>query len=184
MRKSIVSTLIAIGIITFVSIAAAEANESKTNHFGAQLDVGVPDGIAFGVVVKPKWYWLQTNLSATHNVLAPGVRVGIKLDPIKFPIRLSFTGELGYSFEGSMSRIETHTPRINYTYVNLHPGLEIGSNNGFSFFLHAGPTWMNIQSSDAQSSFRPGDSSVSISNPHANVWLIPSAKFGFTYLFL
>ena len=154
------------------------------NHIGVQLDVGVPDGVALGLIVKPKWYWLAVGASGTYNGLAPGVRGSLKLDPIRFPIRLTLTGELGYSFMGNASKwVGEDTPEISYTYANVHPGVELGSNNGFSFFVHAGPTWMNVNTSRFQQTFIKSND-VWISDPRGNVFLFPTVKFGFSLLFL
>jgi hypothetical protein len=159
----------------------------KVKHFGALLDVGVPDGAALGLVVRPvpgpKFYWLKLNVAGTYNGLAPGLRGGIQLDPIKFPIRLTLNADVGHSFAGNPGSFVGKTlPDISYTYANLHGGLEMGGWNGFTFFLHAGPTWMNVQTGNFNSVIN--DPHVTFSDPHANATIVPTVKLGFTWLFI
>ena len=181
MRKFIFCSIIA-AFVAVNSIASADEPAQKVNHVGAQLDFGAPDGAAFGVQIKPKWYWLATGLSATYNGFAPGIRGSLKLDPIKFPIRLTMTGELGHSFEADLSAIDGNIPKFSYTYANFHPGIELGSNNGFSFFIHMGPTWIDVRTTDFAAKLNtPG---LTVDNPHGSAWVFPSAKFGFVYLFI
>ena len=183
MCKSLLCSALIAVLISISTIAAADdVVPPKVRHVGLQLDFGAPDGAAFGVVIKPKPYWLATGLSATYNGFAPGVRGSVKLDPIKFPIRLTMTAELGHSFEADLSRISADIPKFSYTYVNFHPGVEVGNNNGFSFFIHAGPTWIDVRTNGINSVLNtPG---LTVSDPHGSAWLFPSAKFGFVYLFI
>jgi len=184
--KQTIAKLCLGSVIVACSLAASlPASASEVNHVGAQLDLGVPDGAAFGMVVKPRWYWLGVGLSGTYNGFAPGVRGSVKLDPIKFPIRLTLTGELGHSFEGNASALaKTDLPGFSYTYANLQPGIEIGSNNGFSFFVHAGPTWMNLQTNGFQRTVLKEDSDVVVSDPHGSFTIFPTVKLGFVLLFI
>jgi hypothetical protein len=161
---------------------SAFAEEPRFRYVGAQVDVGVPDGAAIGVVVRPKLNWLRLNLSGTYNAMALGIRGGFTLDPIKFPVAPTFTLEGGHAFEGKVPGQDT-IPAFSYDYLNLHGGLEFGGRDSFRFFIHAGPTFMSVHTSNFADSIGNVNRSISISDPTVSVRLIPTAKLGFAILF-
>ncbi len=163
------------------SSALADEPKPRFKYVGMQLDLGVPDGAALGVVVRPKLNWLRLNVSGTYNVLAPGIRGGLTLDPIKFPIAPTFTLEGGHAFEGKLPGVEM--PGISYDYLNIHGGLEFGSRDSFRFFIHGGPTYMGVHTSNFADSVGNTDKSITISDPTVSIRLIPTAKLGFALLF-
>ncbi len=144
--------------------------------------MGVPDGVGLGIVVRPKLNWLRLNLSGTYNVMAPGIRGGFTLDPIKFPVAPTFTLEGGHAFEGRLPGSKD-LPSFSYDYLNLHGGLEFGKRDSFRFFIHAGPTFMNAYTSNFAESIGNANKSIYISDPTISVRLIPTAKLGFTLMF-
>lgn len=178
MKKSICSAIIALTLTSSASVLA----DDKVKHLGATLDCGIPDGAGLGLIVKPYWYWLGVSGAATFNGFAPGVRGGIKFDPVRFAIRPTINIEAGHSFNADLSNIaKGDFPKVNYSYANFHLGAEFGSNNGFSFFVHGGPSIINIQTENFQKSV---DSNLTVSNPKANLWAVPTAKLGFVWMFL
>src|SRR5713101_4004259 len=99
MKKTMVS-LAALGAMMFVG-SAAMADDHKMNTLGAQMDVGVPSGAQFVVLATPdivvhgnNFYWLKAGVGVGYNMLAPTAEVSLKIDPIKFPIRIY--GEIEY----------------------------------------------------------------------------------------
>ncbi len=151
---------------------------------GIQFDLGVPDGAAFGLVFRPYVDWLRLHVSGTYNGLSGGVRGGLTLDPINFPMAPTLTVEGGHSFEGKFPGI-TNMPAFGYDYVNLHLGLEFGKRDVWRFFFQGGPTWMHVTSSDFQtgSGSGSGSGSTTTGNPTMSGWVCPSLKFGFTVYF-
>jgi hypothetical protein len=176
MRKMFVALLSSIAFASFTNDVFAAAPP-----IGGVVDIGVPDGIAVGVVAKPYINWARLNVSATYNGMAPGVRGGLTLDPIKFPIGLSLTGEVGHSFEGKLPSFDM--PSLSYTYENLHLGLEMGNRDSVRFFIHAGPTWMQATSGNLQSFVSPSDKSIHFSNPDVSLRVMPTAKLGIVFFF-
>jgi hypothetical protein len=160
----------------------ASADETRFKYVGAQVDVGAPDGVGLGVVVRPKLNWLRLNLSGTYNAMAPGIRGGFTLDPIKFPIAPTFTLEGGHAFEGKVPGTKD-LPSFSYDYLNLHSGLEFGNRDSVRFFIHAGPTYMNVFTSNFADSIGNVNKSISISDPTISARLIPTAKLGLVVLF-
>jgi hypothetical protein len=183
------------GLLLMMATTAAKADEStpttatsqvvipeRHRWVGMQFDVGAPDGVALGVVVRPYVNWARLNLSGTYNVLAPGIRGGITLDPIKFPVAPTLTFEGGRSFNGDLPG-KHNLPEVGYDYMNLHLGLEFGNRDHWRFFLQGGPSWLHVTTGNFQSVVGSSDASLVIGNPTANVAILPTAKLGFAYFF-
>ena len=154
--------------------------QERTKYVGMQMDIGAPDGVALGVVVKPVKV-LRLNVSGTYNVLAPGVRGGMTLDPINFGIAPTLTIEGGYAAMGKIPGV-SNSPQVGYTYLNLHGGLEFGKRDSWRIFLHAGPSWISLKASGVQSAIDLGND-FTMSDPRATVMFNPTVKLGFVALF-
>src|SRR5713101_7102524 len=188
MKKTMVS-LAALGAMMFVG-SAAMADDHKMNTLGAQMDVGVPGGMQFVVLATPdlfvkgnNFYWLKAGVGIGYTLLAPTLEASIVLDPIKFPIRLYGGLSYGHAWEGDPSSLAgKQLPTFSYDYLTLSPTLAFGSNNGFTFFLAPGLTYMNIKTGNFQSVLNKSD--VLVSDPHVSGWVFPTAKIGFQLMFL
>lgn len=166
-----------------LSLRQKEAQEDEVRHkwIGFQFDVGLPEGATAGAVVSPYFYWLKVSGSVTNNYLAWGGRVGVTVDPIKFPVGPSFTTELGTTNRFDMSTlVGTKLPEASFNYVNLLLGLEIGSPNRVRFFVRAGMTYLWARTYDYNSSLN--NPNLQISDPRARIWLTPTFKLGFTVM--
>jgi hypothetical protein len=161
-------------------VAPVEPPRHKT--FGVDADVGVPDGAALGLVVRPKVEWLRLGAALTHNTLAPGVRLGATLDPINFPIAPTFTVEGGHYWEGNLPFVKD-SPAVSYNYANFHLGLEIGSRASFRFFLRGGVSWLDVSTAHFQDSTASGSATSAIGDPTFHGWIAPSGKLGFSLYF-
>jgi hypothetical protein len=148
--------------------------------FGMTMDIGVPDGAGLGLVVRPYLDWLRLAASVTHNGMAPGVRGGLTLDPIKFPLAPTLTVEGGHYWEGSLPIVKD-SPAIGYNYANFHLGLEVGNRDTFRFFMRGGASWIDVSTAHFQNT--PGGSGSTLGNPSYSGWLAPSAKLGFAAYF-
>ncbi|MGA7121545.1 MAG: hypothetical protein WBY94_15680 [Polyangiaceae bacterium] len=146
--------------------------------FGMFMDLGVPDGVALGLVVRPAFDWLRIGGAVTHNGMAPGARFGVTLDPVAAPVGPTLTVEGGHYWGGKLPMI-SDSPSIAYNYANFHLGLEVGNRATFRFFLRGGVSWLDLSTAQSQ-----GPSSGSgIANPSYSGWLAPSGKLGFAAYF-
>lgn len=144
---------------------------------GMVMDVGVPDGAAIGLSLRPFVEWLRVTAAGTYNGMAPGARIGMTLDPIAFPIAPTFTVEGGHCWAGMVPMI-SDSVAVGYSYMNLHMGLEIGSQSSFRFFLRGGVSWLDVSSTGTQRA--DGSGTASVSDPSFSGWVAPSGKLGFT----
>jgi hypothetical protein len=141
------------------------------------MDVGVPDGAALGLVVRPRFDWLRVSGAVTHNAMAPGMRAGVTLDPIAFPIGPTLTVEGGHYWGGKLPMV-SDSPAVAYNYANFHFGLEVGSRAAFRFFLRGGVSWLDVSTAHSATGGSSG-----IANPSYSGWLAPSGKLGFSAFF-
>jgi hypothetical protein len=159
------------------SVGGAEPHHRT---FGMFMDLGVPDGGALGLVVRPRFDWLRIGGAVTHNGMAPGMRLGVTIDPIAFPIAPTFTIEGGHYWEGRLP-VVSNSPSIGYNYANFHLGLEVGSRAAFRFFLRGGVSYLDVNTAHFQSA--PSGSGSGIGDPSYSGWLAPSGKLGFSAYF-
>ena len=159
--------------------------------FGMSMDVGAPDGAALGLVVRPHFDWLRISGAVTHNGIAPGLRLGVTLDPIAFPIAPTFTVEGGHYWQGTIPMVQD-SPDVGYNYANFHLGLEIGNRSTFRFFLRGGASWIDVNTANFKGSSGTngmvsanGSSTTGsgFGNPTFNGWLAPTGKLGFSLYF-
>jgi hypothetical protein len=160
--------------------------------FGMSMDVGVPDGAALGLVVRPHFDWLRIGGAVTHNGIAPGLRLGVTIDPVAFPIAPTLTVEGGHYWQGTIPGVQD-SPDVGYNYANFHLGLEIGNRSTFRFFLRGGASWIDVNTANFKGSTGTngmvsanGSSTTSGSgfgNPTFNGWLAPTGKLGFSLYF-
>ena len=174
--KSIISLLF---VLIFASFSLS-ASASEPLKVGGQVDVGILSGAAIGVVVKPKLNWLRLELAGTYNTEF-GLRGSATVDPIKFPIAPTFTLQAGHTFESKLPGA-TNTPDLGMNYVDFHLGLELGKRDRWRFFLHAGPSYVSVRSSNFQAVVNPGNG-VTVGNPEFHGWLFPTAAIGYTIFF-
>ena len=156
---------------------AASPAEPRHRTWGMLMDVGLPDGAAIGLAFRPRFDWLRFGVAATHNALAPGVRVGVTLDPVAFPIGPTLTVEGGHYWNGTVPFVNG-SPSIGYDYANIHLGLEFGKRAAFRFYLRGGLSWLDLRSVQSQDPSASG-----LRNPSYTGWLAPSAKLGFSLCF-
>jgi len=166
----------------------SEPTEYKPRHrwVGLQLDLGVPDGATAGVVVRPYVEWVRVNLSATYNGVAPGIRGAVTLDPINFGIAPTLTLGVGHAFKGNVPSFvpsASDIPAFDYTYFNLHPGLEFGNRNSWRFFIQGGPTWLHVNTFDFRKAMGSDEPSLRVVDPSANARINPTVKLGLATYF-
>ena len=178
-RKGLIGIVVALLCVTGTALGDEPSPHPLRVGFG--MDLGVPSGIALGVVVHPKIDWVSTELSLTHNVLAFGGRLSVKLDPIalkpNFPIALFADFQGGFAGNGSIPG-HSDLPTLGYDYLNIYGGLRLGRPNGFHWNIEVGPTYMHVASGNFQSVVG-NTSGLTVGNPTVNGWIVPTFTTGF-----
>jgi hypothetical protein len=176
-----------------LAVAVAEASEPEARHpwIGAQVDVGLPQGIGASVVFRP-WYFLQLHLGAVTNTTSGGLTGGLTVVPFRYVIVPTIGFEAGHLFDGNLTGIvsaalgkpslpEGLLDRLSYDFYTGHLGVEIGAFDRVVFYLRAGISRVNakLHSSSPQTS---GSSSLDPGDVHVNL-TIPCAKLGILVYF-
>jgi hypothetical protein len=148
--------------------------------FGITTDLGLPDGAGVGISIRPAVDWLRIGVAGTYNLMAPGVRVGVTIDPIAFIMAPTFTMEAGHSWAGRLPGSDA--PAVGYTYANFHLGIEVGSRSKIRLFLRGGASWIDATPTHLQSG-TSSESGAGLLNPSYVGLLVPTAKVGFSTYF-
>jgi hypothetical protein len=171
---------------TALAVDKAVTSQPRTRYVGAQLDIGLPDGGAVGLVVRPFVKWARATVSYTFNGFSSGVRGGVTFDPIKFPIAPTLTFEGGQAFEaridGSLLGFENDA-FVRYSYANAHLGLELGNRDTFRFFIRAGASTIHARVRNVAPQVGEGGTTVTFGEPRLQADLLGTAKLGFAMLF-
>lgn len=157
--------------------------------WGANMDIGLPDGVMAGLVARP-WPYGRAHVSAGTNGVSMGLRGGLVL---RMPNLVSpaLSVEAGHYFDGNANRLANMfgghdsplAKSVGYQFVNFHVGLEIGSRRS-SFFIHGGMSYVHSvlhHANDAMATNGPTDANTFVSvqsDPQVVLWL-PSVKLGF-----
>jgi len=116
-------------------------------------DVGLPDGVNFGLVGRPA-AWLRLHAAGGTNTASFGFRGGITAIPYWFwHFGPSLSLEAGYCEIGNVNSVlrlffqvpawmKDYAQQAGYSYYNAHLGLEFGRGN-VTGFIHVGASYVN-----------------------------------------
>jgi len=134
--------------------AVVEQGSAETDHwyslyrgkrFGLQLDVGAPEGGGALVLFRPFW-WLRANAGFAYNVLGAGIRGGLSVMPFHWGVTPTLNFDYGHYFSGDLNKFVTASNAAEralysnaaYDFWSVQIGLELGSQDGFLFYLRGG----------------------------------------------
>jgi hypothetical protein len=153
---------------------------------GFGMDVGVPSGVGIGFVFNPWIDWARVNISFQENVLSPGVRGSLQLDPFallpKLPVGLFADFQYGFFPQGTVPGHSADLPSVGYTYESILGGLRLGKPNSFHWNFEFGASHMDISTGNFQSAVAKNGGnfgSLVLGNPSASGWITPSFTTGF-----
>lgn len=173
------------GLLTVTLVAQADEHPVR---IGAIADLGVPSGLALGVVVHPKADWLTGSVALTHNSLNFGGRLSVKFDPIAYIFPKLFIGGFldlqgGFAADGTVPGYSEY-PSINYQYINVYAGFRLGKPNKFHWNFEVGPSYIHIASGSFQSMLGKYQSAgTTFGNPSIQGWFLPTFVTGPEILF-
>jgi len=187
MKHLLVSSVVAV-----LSLASVPAMAQQTywvqapppppryKFIGMSFDVGVPSGAALGLELRAPFVpWFKLNGAFTYT-LAPGARVGLVVDPIKFPVVPLGVVDVGYQSPISVNA-SGGTVGGSFTYEDFMGGLGFGSRDGFRFMLLAGETHLDGNVTGLASIVNTTQG-VTYGDPKFHGW-VPCARLGFSLLF-
>ena len=178
---------------------AAASHIARVPHLGVMTDLGVPDGAAVSLALRPTRA-VRVELGVAHNGVSPGVRAGISWIPFGSWATPTLGVAYGRFFErdanplvrmlgGDPTFSSPVLERISYDFANARVGLELGRKR-FTLFLHAGISLVTGAIHNLDAALKPdpsskGGSMVTVSTTDPRVRVIGvSASLGFVlYLF-
>jgi hypothetical protein len=197
--KYIVSSLLALSVMGTAGLALAdnpaEAGYVSPNEYhpvmvdapsrypfkvGPTLDLGLPSGVALGLQFRlPSLPWFKINGAATYT-LAPGIRGGLMLDPINFPVAPVVTADIGRQFPFTVPSV-SGKPSVEFNYGDVLGGLAFGSRDSARFMLLVGESYLNGSVRNVQGAIK-NSNGLTFNNPTFSGW-VPSARIAFNFLF-
>lgn len=165
----------------------------KTKHFGALLDVGVPDGVGISALYSP-WYFVRAHAGVMSLWYATGIRAGITLTPFDYWINPTLSGEYGHFFRSDLTSLipsnadkflKAAVSAVSADYFSAHLGLEFGRPQHFQFYVRGGISTLTTDLPNFATKFRQlsTNPNLEVSNPSLHA-VTPSAKLGFLLYFL
>jgi hypothetical protein len=134
-------------MLAVIALASGAGTAVADSPLGVQADVGLPDGGGVAVVVRPVSR-VRIQAGAGHNGIAPGMRAGLTLAPLRTWFSPIVAADVGRYREGDIPMLEGN--RAGYEYVAGRVGLELGRER-FTFFIHGGLSrvWGRISDDEA-----------------------------------
>lgn len=151
-------------------------------RIGGEMDLGLPSGVALGVVVHPKVDYLVPSLALTYNGLSFGGRLALKFDPLALkrnvPIGIFIDLQGGIVGQGNIPG-HSDLPSLGYDYMNFYGGLRLGKPNGFHWNFEVGPTYLAAHTGNFQSVLPSDSKGLTVSDPGVHGWVVPTFITGF-----
>jgi hypothetical protein len=174
-------------VVALVSLSASPAS-GDVRRFGVMLDAGVPDGANGSLVYRP-FSFLRIHAGGGHNLMAPGVRMGLDLLP--FGGGLSASVDAGHYFDGDANALARlwggssdvdALRKVGYDYANFHLGFEIGQKYA-TFYLRGGLSYVAGVIRDPGSAQLDAYTDITFhGDPRVRAWA-PSARAGLIVYF-
>lgn len=177
-----------------VSITPARAGERLT-QFGINLDAGIPDGVALGLVYRPV-HFVRVGASGSYNGFGFGARGTVTLAPFRFFVTPTLSVEAGHYWAADVGPLVSQAglevppeaapllQEVAYDYGNVHLGFELGMPQHFMFFLRAGMSYVQstVTNFGQVVQTAAGDPTLEVADLNVRV-TVPSLKLGITAYF-
>jgi hypothetical protein len=161
------------------TVATAPAPKPKhPSYVGLTFDVGMPDIIGLGVVVRPLW-WLRLQAGGNTDLFSGGLGGGVVFVPLKRRLSPAISVDGGHLFAANTHGvpkafgINVDGQIVAYDYASLHAGLEWAVNRRVSLSARAGVSFIDL------SAVPDGSKPTSIKSADLHVWT-PSGKLAVT----
>lgn len=147
---------------------------------GMVWSIGEPSGMELGLEARlPKMPWYKLQVAGTYT-LAPGIRGGVLIDPIDFPVVPVLNLDLGHQFPFTVPGVNGR-PGGEFNYADFQAGLAFGSRDGARLLVLGGESYISGSTHNIQAVFG-NTGGFTISSPTFRGW-IPDAKLGLELLF-
>jgi hypothetical protein len=176
---------------------AIRSSKPGRNYLGLGTDIGLPDGLALGLVLSPA-AWLRISAAlGTTSISDPELiglyRGGLAVLPLGWGPSFSFeagrrnvapTTSAIRTFLSLPAWVNSYVQDLGYTYFNAHLGFDYVV-QGFTLYLHGGATYLIGTVRAPKPVVVDSKTNTSLSIPQDGEFraLTLSAKAGIVYLF-
>lgn len=179
MRK-IFTALSMVAALSIPTMASAREDYPEQLRLGPSFDFGTPSGVGLGVAAElPYMHFLKWDVSATY-LLSPGVKGGVLVDPIRFPVAPVLDLDVGYQSSFTVPKM-SDSPSASFSYEDIRAGLAFGRRDHVRLFLLGGETHVDGNVSNLTGTFTL-PAGVQVAGAHFSGW-VPSVKLGLSVLF-
>jgi hypothetical protein len=182
-------------IFWVLSLGHSAARAEELPRVGMQLDVGLPGAAGATLVYRPLG-WLRANGGLAYDYVGYGARAGLTLAPFRAIVTPTLGIDAGHYFTGDASNLVATSDAAKqellhnavYDFATVHLGLELGSQRRFSFYVHAGISYVAATAHGASLSALVNEHIqdptlvVRVDDAHVRA-LIPSVSVGFNIFF-
>ena len=161
-----------------VTAPAVKPKPVHPPYVGLTFDLGMPDIIGVGVVVRPLW-WLWLQAGASTALFSGGLGGGVEFVPLRHRFSPAVSVDGGHVFPANTHGvprafgIKVDGQIVGYDYVSLHTGLEIAINRRISLSARAGVSFIDL------SAVPDGSKPSPIKSADLHIWT-PSGKLALT----
>jgi hypothetical protein len=168
------------------------ARAAGPSQWGVLLEAGLPEGATLSAAYRPVPS-LRLFAGPAWNYVGFGVQGGIAIAPWHLAATPVVTVEAGRYFGADVSFVTKGGQGIppemapllkdmTYTYAAIHAGIELGSQNGFSFAIDVGLGYIALETKGTVTKSEASGSTVTFKDPRLSATL-PSLKLGVHYWF-
>ena len=166
---------------------------SQTPRLGLAVSGGFPDLVTADLLFRPV-RTIRLFAGPAWGYVAWGMNAGVLFEPWPGNVSPTLSLQVGELFQadasflvkdGSGSASQGMKPllqRVDYSYGSLDVGLELGSSDGFAFFLRVGLSYVSLKASGTAHYTTDSGTKVALSDPSIH-GAFPSVKSGFQYFF-
>lgn len=157
-----------VAVPTIVAPAPA-ARPPRPSYVGLTFDLGMPDIIGVGVVVRPLW-WLRLVAGGSSDLFSGGLGGGVVFVPLRRRLSPAISVDGGHVFPSATRGV----PRafgvnvdgqiVGYDFVSLQAGLEFAINRRVSLSACTGVSFIDV------SAVPDGSKPTNIKSADLHVW--------------
>jgi hypothetical protein len=131
------------------TVAAPPPKPARPSYVGLTFDLGLPDIIGLGLVVRPVW-WLRLQAGGSTDLFSGGLGGGVVFVPLRRRFSPGISLEGGHVFAAqtlgvpNAFGINADGQRVGYDYAALMAGLEVAINRRVSLSGRAGVTFVEL----------------------------------------
>lgn len=168
---------LAVVVLSLVATTARADAPRRESIVGFSFDLGMPDVIGVGVVVRPL-HWLRLSAGGSTALFSGGLGGGVSFVPLRRKLSPSFSVAAGHVFASDVNGvprafgINITDQRVGYDYASLHAGVAWAPIRRVSLSLEAGVSFINLTAV-------PDGDKPSFENATLRVWT-PSGRLGVT----